>query len=74
MPLTGIYLFCGGVSISVAAFLFLLVNMYFGMTQESSFRTMFGGHLGGMGAMAVGGVVAFFGIVMAVVQAVQFYG
>ena len=74
MPLTGIYLFCSGVLISVLAFLFLLANMYLGVTKEGSFRTIVGGHLGGMGAMAVGGMVAFFGLVLAAVQAAQFYG
>lgn len=74
MPLTGIYLFCGGVLVSLAAFLFLLLNMYLGVTKDGSFRTIVGGHLGGMAGMAVGGVVAFFGLVMAAVQAFQFYG
>lgn len=74
MPLTGFYILGTGVAIGATAFVFALVNMGTALQGRRSMGGLMGGHLGAMGVMAVGGFIAFGGVLTAIVNAIQTYG
>jgi len=74
MALTGFYILGAGVVLSFLSFIFAAANMGGGMTGKTGFDTMVGGHLAAMMGMAAGGLVSILGIIVAIVNAIQFYG
>ena len=67
----GIGLLIFGAFIGLGGFLGALKNMSTGMTGTVNFEDMAKTHLGAMGVMAFGGVVAFIGMLVGVVALVQ---
>lgn len=69
---TGFVLIVIGIVLGGGAFLFAIGNMVRGINNKGhSFEGVFKGHLGAMGVVAVGGIVATIGLVMVIADFVQ---
>jgi len=69
---TGFVLVTIGVILCGGAYLFAISNMLRSINdRKRSFESVFKGHLGAMGALAIGGIIATIGLVVVVANLVQ---